>query len=306
MAAWAVIRYDDGDSVLEAVVGPDAEYSMGALADGNRMPWSSLICSRMVDGVGPRVAPDVHRIPAYASAPITRRLPVGAYAGVPLWHADGMLAGSVCGLDPSPQPESLTAVLPVLELSADLLGRLRESEGKVGRERERAETAERRAVTDALTGITNRLGWNEALASEQARASRRGLWTGVVSVDLDELKQINDRLGHPAGDALLVATAEGLQAVVRREDVLARVGGDEFVVLVSDCDVDCLDRLIARLRPVLDAVGVRASVGAASVPAGSSLKDAWQLADQQMYAEKHGLEHRQLGLDLTDEPLRTG
>jgi diguanylate cyclase (GGDEF)-like protein len=157
-----------------------------------------------------------------------------------------------------------------------------------------------------LTGITNRLGWEEALASEQARAARRGLWTGVVSVDLDELKQMNDRFGHHAGDALLLAAAESLQAVVRREDVLARVGGDEFAVLVSDCDADCLDRLITRLRTVLDTVGVRASVGAVSVPTGTSLQEAWQVADREMYAEKHGLGHRQLDLDLTDEALRTG
>jgi diguanylate cyclase (GGDEF)-like protein len=306
MAAWAVIRYDDGDSVLEAVVGPDPDYSAEAMASGSRVRWSSLICSRMVDGAGPRIAPDVHRVPAYASAPITRRLPVGAYAGVPLTYPDGTLAGSVCGLDPSPQPESLADVLPMLQLSGDLLSRLWASERTAEHERARAEQAERRAVTDALTGITNRLGWEEALASEQARAARRGLWTGVVSVDLDELKQMNDRFGHQAGDALLLAAAQSLQAVVRREDVLARVGGDEFAVLVSDCDADCLDRLIRRLRAVLDTVGVRASVGAVSVPTGTSLRDAWQLADQEMYAEKHSLGHRQLDLDLTDEALRTG
>jgi diguanylate cyclase (GGDEF)-like protein len=94
--------------------------------------------------------------------------------------------------------------------------------------------------------------------------------------------------------------------VVRREDVLARVGGDEFAVLVSDCDPGCLDRLVARLREVLDAVGVRASIGAVSVPAGTGLRQAWSVADRQMYAEKHGGSHRQLDLDLTDAAVRAG
>jgi diguanylate cyclase (GGDEF)-like protein len=306
MAAWAVTRYDDGDCILEAVAGPDGDDSVDSIAAGSRLPWASMICSRMVDSKGPRIAPDVRRVPAYAAAPITRRLPVGAYAGVPLRFPDGTLAGSICGLDPSPQPESLTDVLPVLELSADLLGPLLGAERAVAEERVRAEQAELRAVTDALTGITNRLGWEEALASEQARASRRGLWTGLVSVDLDELKQMNDRFGHHAGDALILAAAESLQAVVRREDVLARVGGDEFAVLVSDCDVECLERLMDRLRAVLSAVDVRASVGAVSVPSGTSLRDAWKIADQEMYAEKHRYVHRQLDLDLTDGALRTG
>jgi diguanylate cyclase (GGDEF)-like protein len=306
LTAWAVFRCDEGDCLLEAVAGSESDGSADAMPPGTRMAWGSMICSRMVAGAGPNIAPDVRRVPAYAAAPITRRLPVGAYAGVPVRLPNGQLIGSICGLDPSPQPESFVDVLPVLRLAADLLGRTRAVEVEALRERARAEEAERRAVTDALTGISNRLGWDEALASEQARASRRGLWTGLVSVDLDELKQINDRHGHQAGDGLLLATAESLQAVVRREDVLARVGGDEFAVLVSDCDAGCLDRLIGRLRAVLDGVGVRASVGAVSVPSGTSLLDAWHIADQQMYAEKHRFNHRQLDLDLTDGALRTG
>lgn len=306
LTMWALIRCDGGDCVLEAVAGSDSDGSGDAMSAGTQLSWASMICSRMVQGAGPNVAPDVRRVPAYASAPIARRLPVGAYAGVPIRLQDGTLVGSLCGLDPSPQPESLAGVLPVLRLAAELVGRVRAAEVAAARERVRAEEAERRAVTDGLTGISNRLGWDEALASEQARASRRGLWTGLVSVDLDELKQINDQHGHQAGDGLLLATAESLQAVVRREDVLARVGGDEFAVLASDCDSGCVDRLVSRLRTVLDAVGVRASIGAVAVPSGTNLLDAWQLADQQMYAEKHRFSHRQLDLDLTDEALRTG
>jgi diguanylate cyclase len=306
LTLWTVLRYEDGECVLDAALGSDAEASSAALAAGSRMPWSSMICSRMVEGHGPRVAPDVRRVPAYSSAPIARRLPVGAYLGVPIRLSDGSLVGSICGLDPSPQPEHLGDVLSVVELLAAMLGQVRGAVLAAEASDLRAAEAERRAVTDALTGITNRLGWDEALESEQSRASRRGLWTGLVSVDLDDLKRINDRHGHHAGDALLKATAKGLQAVVRREDVLARVGGDEFAVLVSDCDTECLELLVGRLRPVLEGVGVRASVGAVSVSSGTVLREAWKLADQQMYADKHGYNGRPRDLDLTDAALRTG
>src|SRR4051812_7833404 len=140
-----------------------------------------------------------------------------------------------------------------------------------------------------MTGISNRLGWEEALDSEQARATRRGLSTGVVVIDLDELKEVNDADGHQAGDRLLTAAARSLQGAVRGEEVLARVGGDEFAVLATDCDQGCLEALMARLRSVLAAVDVRASIGAVTVPTGVPLREAWQQADKQMYVEKRGL-----------------
>jgi diguanylate cyclase (GGDEF)-like protein len=306
MTLWAVLRYDDGDCVLDSVTGPEADSVVSGFATGTRLPWSNMICSRMVEGRGPRVAADIRRVPAYAAAPIARRLPVGAYVGVPIRLPDGSLYGSICGLDPSPQPAEIADALPVAELLAKMLGMMQEAVSAAKQARDDAEQAERRAVTDALTGIANRLGWNEALESEQARASRRGLRTGLVSVDLDDLKRINDLHGHDAGDRLLTVAAKGLQAVVRREDVLARTGGDEFAVLVSDCDAACLDRFVARLRPVLDRVGVRASIGAVSVTPGTTLREAWKLADQAMYAEKHAFSSRKLSLDLVDEALRTG
>lgn len=310
LTLWAVVRYDEGDCVFDAVAGSDSDGAADVLAPGTRMPWGNLLCARMVEGRGPRVAPDVRRVAAYAAAPLARRLPVGAYVGVPVRLPDGTLVGTICGLDPSPldaaAAQQLDALLPVLEVFATMLGRLRAVGVALEQAERRAARAERRAVTDALTGITNRLGWDEALAGEQARASRRGLWTGLVAVDLDDLKVTNDRDGHEAGDGLLQAAAESLQAVVRREDVLARVGGDEFAVLVSDCDGECLDMLIRRLRQVLDSVGVRAAIGAVSVGPGTALREAWKLADLQMYAEKHGYAHRQLNLDLSEGALRTG
>ncbi|MDQ1630089.1 MAG: hypothetical protein QOC80_61 [Frankiaceae bacterium] len=306
LAVWAFALIDGDDAVLEAVRGPVSPVShTGGLGRGTRLRWSAMVCSRMIRG-GPRAVPDLSRVADYAAAPLARRLPIGAYVGVPVSLPDGTVIGSLFGIDPSAQTIDLRTALPVAQIFSGVLAAAVQTEAALEDACRRAADAERRAVTDGLTGITNRAGWEEALGSEHARALRRGLWTGLVSLDLDDLKEINDRYGHPAGDALLVAAGECLQAVVRREDVLARVGGDEFAVLVSDCDPGCLDRLGARLREVLDAVEVRASIGAVSVPAGTGLRQAWSVADRQMYAEKHGGTHRQLDLDLTDAAVRAG
>jgi diguanylate cyclase (GGDEF)-like protein len=90
------------------------------------------------------------------------------------------------------------------------------------------------AYHDALTGLPNRVTFNERLVRDLARAKRRKEVVGVVLVDLDRFKQINDTLGHAAGDRLLVAVAERLQGAVRETDTVARMSGDEFCVILPD------------------------------------------------------------------------
>ena len=89
------------------------------------------------------------------------------------------------------------------------------------------------AATDDLTGLANRRGLNERLALETRRARRSGRGYAVMLIDLDNLKQINDGLGHSAGDAAIMHTAELIRTVVSRQDYAARLGGDEFCVIIA-------------------------------------------------------------------------
>ena len=90
------------------------------------------------------------------------------------------------------------------------------------------------AYHDALTGLPNRVTFNDRLVRDLARAKRRKEVVGVVLVDLDRFKEVNDTLGHAAGDRLLVAVAKRLQGVVRETDTLARMSGDEFCIILAD------------------------------------------------------------------------
>ena len=90
------------------------------------------------------------------------------------------------------------------------------------------------AYHDPLTGLPNRVTFNDRLVRDLARARRRKEVVGVVLVDLDRFKEVNDTLGHAAGDRLLVTVAERLQGVVRETDTLARMSGDEFCVILTD------------------------------------------------------------------------
>jgi diguanylate cyclase (GGDEF)-like protein len=100
--------------------------------------------------------------------------------------------------------------------------------GRVGRERERL------ATEDALTGLPNRMLFMDRLQQSLIRAERHDTLVGVMFVDMDRFKRVNDTLGHASGDQLICEVARRLRATARAEDIVARLGGDEFVVVVSD------------------------------------------------------------------------
>jgi diguanylate cyclase (GGDEF)-like protein len=104
------------------------------------------------------------------------------------------------------------------------------------------------ARTDPLTGLANRRVWEERLPIEIARAQRTREPLGLLVVDLDDFKAVNDEYGHQAGDRMLKEVAAAWRDVIRPTDLLARFGGDEFVVLASGCSAEVSMQLAERLR----------------------------------------------------------
>lgn len=201
----------------------------------------------------------------------------------PLVDADGQIIGLLAddlGEDVDERTrELLEALLDAYDfvLSADVMAR---------RATETARNARRKAHTDHLTGVLNRRAWDLAVAHEQARYERNESRPAVAVVDLDELKVTNDDQGHLAGDLLLRQAASLLRETFRAADVVARIGGDEFAVLVVDyTDTDAAP-LANRIRRALDPVGIRASVGAAIVESEGNLEETFKAADHAMYADK--------------------
>jgi diguanylate cyclase (GGDEF)-like protein/PAS domain S-box-containing protein len=151
----------------------------------------------------------------------------------------------------------------------------------------------RQALTDPLTGLLNRAAFNERLVAATASIDP-GAPPAVLFVDIDDFKDVNDSLGHAAGDDLLVTVAARLSADVRADDVVARLGGDEFAVLLADADDerlrDVADRLLASLRApmVLNgrSLSVTASVGGALGGPGDAAEQLLHRADTAMYEAK--------------------
>jgi diguanylate cyclase (GGDEF)-like protein/PAS domain S-box-containing protein len=166
----------------------------------------------------------------------------------------------------------------------------------VQRRREVEEELARRALHDPLTGLPNRTLFLDRLTTGLRRAVRTSSVISVVFCDLDGFKMANDTYGHSVGDAVLIEVSARLEQTCRVEDTVARIGGDEFVILVEGIDDgDALERLVERIRIALSepivtdeaTITVAASLGLASTPAGGLDAGALLIeADRAMYADK--------------------
>lgn len=168
------------------------------------------------------------------------------------------------------------------------------------------------ARNDPLTGLCNRREFTRLAELELIRAMRQHTPTAFIMVDLDLFKHVNDTWGHPVGDEVLKNTARILVAGARRADVVARVGGEEMLLLMPDTDEDAAVTLANRLRETLEqtplqrdklVIPVTASFGVAVVPADSraKLEHAYIAADAALYKAKQNGRNR-----VECAPVRTG
>lgn len=154
----------------------------------------------------------------------------------------------------------------------------------------------RLVATDALTNLANRIAFSDGLAAAVAAAQRSGHLLIVLYVDLDGFKGINDRYGHRAGDEVLKAVANWLTSSVRTADLVARIGGDEFAIILPEVSNEMqIERLVEAVRRSVERslvfeghrLDVHASVGYATFPRdGSTLDGLLDAADRAMYVEK--------------------
>ena len=148
------------------------------------------------------------------------------------------------------------------------------------------------ADLDALTGLHNRRFFHETLAREVARARRYERKLGLIVFDLDDFKEINDRIGHLAGDAVLAEAAERVRDVVRSADIACRVGGDEFAVILPESSLEDADQLYRRIqhnvsaRPIGQGGKLYLSAGVAELRPDDDAMTLFQRADDALYRAK--------------------
>jgi diguanylate cyclase (GGDEF)-like protein len=276
-------RVADVPVALVSVVSDDRAYFAGlcglpqSLADARQAPLSHSVCQHVVANGAPLVLDDARADPVLCSNLAIVELGVVAYAGFPIVSPTGHVLGSVCAIDDVPRAWEVAT----LEALADIAV-------LVGNELERRDLVRSLAIdarTDVLTGMANRRAWDQELPSALRHAERLGHPLTAVLIDVDHFKAFNDNYGHPAGDGALREIGARWRAHVRDIDVLARIGGEEFGLLLPGCDADTALEIVERLRHDLPG-GLTASAGVCAWTSPLTAEDLIAEADRALYRAK--------------------
>jgi diguanylate cyclase (GGDEF)-like protein len=151
---------------------------------------------------------------------------------------------------------------------------------------------------DSLTGLPNRASFHERFSLGLVQSKRSGTMLALFFLDIDNFKEINDTLGHEVGDAILIAFTNRIQSVMREEDTVSRLGGDEFTVIMQDLKnpedasllaTKMIDSLLAPIRIKENALHITTSIGISLYPNDSqSAEELLIFADKAMYKAKGG------------------
>ncbi len=290
---------DEDRQWFKAKVGIDADETSRDVAF-----CAHAICSDALMEV-----PDARYDDRFASNPLVIDDPsVRFYAGAPLRAAAGYSYGTLCVIDTVPRVLSAEQRrgLSRLARQVTVLLELRESVNHLSHaygelelahhERDEVEARLRyQAHHDALTALPNRALLMERIETAFATSRATGQLVAMLICDLDDFKLVNDGLGHPAGDQLLIEIAHRLRSCVRDNDTVARFGGDEFVVLVNNADQDLVVKLATRIlheMAVPMTIGGRhdfrpaISIGVAFLTPGITGDELLSNADAAMYQAK--------------------
>lgn len=216
------------------------------IPEGLTVDWNDTLCKRALEEERP-FTDDVPGI--WGDSTAARALGIQTYLSQPVQRADGALYGTLCAA--SDARRRLNGhTLNVLSLFARLIAHQVEREQAIRELRRRNESLSAESRIDPLTGVANRRGLMAALRSTLRTAERHGYQVHVLFIDLDGFKAINDTHGHEVGDRFLIQIARRLQEGVRAGDLVARYGGDEFVVVSTSPSVQTL---VERLQSTLQA-----------------------------------------------------
>jgi diguanylate cyclase (GGDEF)-like protein len=251
--------------------------------DVKSVPREFAFCNETIKAHAPLAVTDLTADPRFSSDPFVTGAPhARSYLGVPLTTPDGYNIGTLCAIDTEPRPFDARQAR-ILDKLAEIV----------------VEQFELRQIAkqDAMTGALSRRGFFAELEREFLRATRYDRPSALVAIDVDHFRAINDRYGHPAGDAVLVSIANACMATMRKSDVFGRTGGEEFALLLPETDPEEAREAAERIRRIIEstivetgAASIKATVslGVAPIPAASEGSAVWfSEADIALYEAKN-------------------
>lgn len=282
------------------LVDHNRQWLKATTLESYELPLNTAFCTHTVAGEDLLNIPNAREDKRFFDNPLVTGNPhIAFYAGYPVRDAAGFKVGTFCIVDTKPrdldadEKESLRDMASMIETELRA-SQLQKTQGKLIHD---LDNANRRAMVDPLTRLWNRAGLSELVKREWAAAKRNHKEFVVVMGDIDHFKKINDTYGHPGGDAVLRTISRTLLSTLRTEDIIGRVGGEEFLMILTDCHkvsaMDTVERLrqaVERTAVTMDGKLVKAtmSFGVASLVPGKDDVPAALIsaADKALYRAK--------------------
>jgi diguanylate cyclase (GGDEF)-like protein len=286
-------RFDDLTCLASSIC--ETPISLVSLVDTNRLffksahglearevPYPDFFCGHAIRQRDVFVVPDAAADPRFANHPlVVDSLRVRFYAGAPLITPQDYALGTLCVIDFVPRQMNAKQLDTLRILSRQAMCQLE---------------LNLQAMRDPLTALYNRRQLEEGLHREVLRARRVGGSVGVMAIDVDHFKRVNDTLGHEVGDRALRGVAEELASCVREEDIACRAGGEEFVIILPGTGKTALRSRAEAVRRTIEQARIQAgdgslrltvSIGLATFPAyGDSGQAVLRAADVALYKAK--------------------
>jgi diguanylate cyclase (GGDEF)-like protein len=286
---------------LVSLVSKDRQWHKSASGDLAGVPRELSFCAHNILSAGAMVILDATLDPRFSDNELvegTRHFRF--YAGVPLLSSDGFPVGAFCVIDDEPREfneEDLSSLIDFAACAETELQLRKMSEASYELLAEMDDLV-RRASVDPLTSAWNRSSIMSLLDKELERARRKGDPLGVMMLDVDHFKHVNDTYGHPVGDVVLREVASRIRRQFRFYDSCGRYGGEEFLILVPGCDLAAASALAERVLESLRAdvfeadtleLQVTASLGVAVFTGhgAETASDLLRCADEALYRAKH-------------------
>lgn len=275
--------------VLVSLIDSDRQWFKSRQGlEATETPREISFCTHAIRQDDAFVIPNALEDKRFATNPLVTGDPnIRFYVGIPLKTPRGNNIGTLCAIDTKPreiQPLELIVLQDLARLVVDEL-ELRQI-----------------AMTDSLTGAHTRRSFDLLLDKEMARAKRYTLVMSAVAFDVDHFKQVNDRYGHAAGDKVLQSLAQTVKSNLRENDVFARIGGEEFIVLLPETGLSSAMMFAERIRKQVEAtqliigddtIAVTSSFGIATYTDNAETKsDFLERADQALYDAKEAGRNR--------------
>ncbi len=245
------------------------------------VPIDDTFCKYTLQLGRPVIVPDATKDPRFYDNPkVTDGPRIRFYAGAPIVTSAGQVIGTICAIDNAVRDfgERETAILTHLG-------------GLVIRELE----LRQQSATDPLTGATTRRAFKEESAKHLLLATRHAMPVSCITLDVDHFKQVNDNYGHAAGDKVLTGIVNACKTHLRQSDLVARLGGEEFAILLPQTDQATAVTIAEKLRHLVKAmrfagsvppISVTASFGVAAMAGGDDIERLLHRADLALYDAK--------------------